>query len=151
MTDSDKFKNYLFYIIENLKTKPYILLLEDFERSFYFENQNNSDTFLNIIDGVYDSDGQILIITSNDPEKIKNDKALTRPGRIDEFVYFGCCTKYQLEKIYNYYFNNIPNKKSINKITFKDNIKNCDIEHFFKSNPDIDYDCMMNFIQKFKK
>jgi len=36
---------------------------------------------LNVLDGILEIDGRMLIITTNYPEKI--DEALLRPGRID--------------------------------------------------------------------
>eukprot|EP01130_Rhizamoeba_saxonica_P018643 TRINITY_DN93_c0_g2_i1.p1 TRINITY_DN93_c0_g2~~TRINITY_DN93_c0_g2_i1.p1 ORF type:complete len:524 (-),score=122.07 TRINITY_DN93_c0_g2_i1:672-2243(-) len=42
---------------------------------------------LNIIDGILETPGRILIITTNHPEKL--DSALVRPGRIDMSVEFG--------------------------------------------------------------
>lgn len=45
---------------------------------------------LNLLDGVLETPGRILVITSNYPEKL--DRALVRPGRIDvniEFTYAG--------------------------------------------------------------
>jgi chaperone BCS1 len=42
--------------------------------------------FLNIIDGVASSEGRILIMTTNHPEKL--DPALLRPGRVDMTIAF---------------------------------------------------------------
>lgn len=46
---------------------------------------------LNVLDGVLETPGRIVIMTSNHPEKL--DKALVRPGRIDLKVHFEKCTK----------------------------------------------------------
>ena len=43
-------------------------------------------TLLEVLDGVMEMDGRMLIITTNYPEKL--DKALIRPGRIDMKVHF---------------------------------------------------------------
>jgi hypothetical protein len=53
--------------------------------------QNSSEAItlsflLNLLDGVLETPGRILIITSNFPEKL--DKALVRPGRIDVKIRF---------------------------------------------------------------
>jgi hypothetical protein len=45
---------------------------------------------LNLLDGTLESDGRIIIITTNFPERI--DKALIRPGRIDAIVKFEKCS-----------------------------------------------------------
>merc|ERR1712173_549657 len=47
-------------------------------------------TLLEVLDGVMEMDGRMLIITTNYPERL--DKALIRPGRIDMKVRFGPMT-----------------------------------------------------------
>ena len=42
---------------------------------------------LNVLDGVVDTPGRIVIMTTNHPEAL--DPALIRPGRIDKKVYLG--------------------------------------------------------------
>lgn len=59
---------------------------------------------LNVLDGVLETPGRIVIMTSNYPEKL--DKALIRPGRIDLKVHFNKCTRADIiemiEKITQY-------------------------------------------------
>jgi len=89
---------------------------------------------LNIIDGIRETPGRILIITSNHYHKL--DKALTRPGRIDVSLELKNATKKTVNEIFNYYYNtnlprNIFNKLSdyqfspakINNIRFLSNTK----------------------------
>lgn len=52
---------------------------------------------LNILDGVLEQPGRILIMTSNHPEKL--DKALIRPGRIDVIVKFDYCKRHEVVEI----------------------------------------------------
>lgn len=52
---------------------------------------------LNILDGVLEQPGRILIMTSNHPDKL--DKALLRPGRIDIVVHFDFCRKHEIKEI----------------------------------------------------
>merc|ERR1719410_800686 len=47
----------------------------------------NLSGLLNVLDGVVDTPGRILIMTSNHPEKL--DPALIRPGRIDKKLMLG--------------------------------------------------------------
>ena len=63
---------------------------------------------LNAIDGVFDSTGRILIMTTNHPEIL--DDALIRPGRIDSKYLFDNCDKFQIEKLYEMFFNTQVNK-----------------------------------------
>ena len=60
-------------------------------------------TLLEVLDGVMEMEGRMLVITTNYPEKL--DKALIRPGRIDLKVKFNKCTKQSLIEMYQHYFN----------------------------------------------
>lgn len=53
---------------------------------------------LNAIDGVATSEGRILIMTTNYPDKL--DPALTRPGRIDMRVEFKLASKQQIKELF---------------------------------------------------
>ena len=48
--------------------------------------KNNLSYFLNILDGLVEGDGRIIIMTTNKPGSL--DPALIRPGRIDEKIEF---------------------------------------------------------------
>jgi Cdc6-like AAA superfamily ATPase len=52
---------------------------------------------LNILDGVLETPGRILIMTSNHPEKL--DKALIRAGRIDLKVCFSHCKREEIKEM----------------------------------------------------
>lgn len=52
---------------------------------------------LNLMDGVLETPGRILIVTTNHPEKL--DKAFIRPGRIDLNVHFGRCTHEDIQEM----------------------------------------------------
>lgn len=80
--------------------------------------QKNSDTsntltlsgLLNALDGIFNNNGRILIMTTNHPEKL--DPALIRPGRIDRKVSFSKCDFYQIKEIYKMMYDTteIPEK-----------------------------------------
>ena len=53
----------------------------DFKKCNNPEDKLNLSCILNIFDGILETPGRIIILTSNYPDKI--DKALLRPGRID--------------------------------------------------------------------
>lgn len=101
-------------IIYEAPDKAYILAIEDFDRHDMFANSwkyNNTDKkvtlqcLLNIIDGVVESHGRILIITCNDKEPIEKINALVRPGRIDRLIEIGYLDGYQTGRLIDNYFN----------------------------------------------
>ncbi|RAR12500.1 mitochondrial chaperone bcs1 [Stemphylium lycopersici] len=53
---------------------------------------------LNIIDGAASSEGRVLIMTTNCPEKL--DSALIRPGRVDLQIKFTLATNAQIQEIF---------------------------------------------------
>lgn len=58
---------------------------------------------LNILDGILETPGRILIMTSNYPEKL--DKALIRPGRIDINLEVGYCDIAMIEEMFKFFYN----------------------------------------------
>jgi mitochondrial chaperone BCS1 len=64
---------------------------------------------LNSIDGIFNNDGRILIMTTNHPEVL--DEALIRPGRIDCKYLFENCDKKQISDLYNVFFNQKCNEQ----------------------------------------
>ena len=57
---------------------------------------------LNILDGILETPGRILIMTSNYPEKL--DKALLRPGRIDINLEVGYCDKPMIKEMFKFFY-----------------------------------------------
>lgn len=80
---------------------------------------NNLSYFLNILDGLQECNGRIIIMTTNKPETL--DKALIRPGRIDYNIHFTKATTEDIKNIINFYWDN----KDFNKIKKLD----CKINH----------------------
>ena len=58
---------------------------------------------LNILDGILETPGRILIMTSNYPEKL--DKALIRPGRIDINLQVGYCDIQMIKEMFKFFYN----------------------------------------------
>ena len=82
------------------------------------KNINNLSKLLNIIDGLIETPGRIIIMTTNHPEKL--DKALIRPGRIDIKIHFKKCSKNMIKDILNnYYDSNIDINYLNNVAEFK--------------------------------
>lgn len=59
---------------------------------------------LNLIDGVTEQTGRILIMTTNRPDVL--DKALVRPGRIDMKIHFKKCNQDITHEILEFYYEN---------------------------------------------
>lgn len=74
----------------------------------------NLSILLNILDGVLEQPGRILIMTSNRPEKL--DKALIRPGRIDVIVKFDYCKKHEVVEIIEAFTGKKVSNDNLNKI-----------------------------------
>jgi chaperone BCS1 len=58
---------------------------------------------LNALDGVASHEGHLVIMTTNHRERL--DKALIRPGRIDKEVEVKPASKDQMEKMFNFFYN----------------------------------------------
>lgn len=71
------------------------------------KTKNSLSELLNIFDGIEESDGRIVIMTSNKPEDL--DPALIRPGRIDIKINFRNASFEDFKKIVNHYYNNNNN------------------------------------------
>uniref|UniRef100_A0A7R9U422 AAA+ ATPase domain-containing protein n=1 Tax=Pinguiococcus pyrenoidosus TaxID=172671 RepID=A0A7R9U422_9STRA len=57
---------------------------------------------LNVLDGVVDCPGRIVIMTTNHPEKL--DPALIRPGRVDKMLLLDYIKQEQCEEMVKHYF-----------------------------------------------
>ena len=63
---------------------------------------SNLSYLLNMLDGINECSGRIIIMTSNKPEVL--DKALIRPGRIDIKINFQKCTTYDVMRLINLFW-----------------------------------------------
>jgi len=61
---------------------------------------------LNVLDGVVDTPGRLLILTSNHPEAL--DPALIRPGRIDRLIHLGFLRPAAAQQMLEHYFDDAP-------------------------------------------
>jgi hypothetical protein len=102
----------------------------------------NLSFLLNLLDGVLETPGRIIIMTSNHPEKL--DKALIRPGRIDIALDVSYCSRDMIIDMCRYFYENkdffIPEEEwaytkqitpaEMNKIMLNnfDDIKKCTAE-----------------------
>ena len=67
------------------------------------DDNNNLSFFLNILDGINECPGRIIIMTTNKPEYL--DKALIRPGRIDFKIHMTKATTSDIKEIIKFYWN----------------------------------------------
>jgi SpoVK/Ycf46/Vps4 family AAA+-type ATPase len=63
---------------------------------------NNLSYFLNILDGLQESPGRIIVMTTNKPESL--DKAFIRPGRIDFNICFNKATIEDIKNILKFFW-----------------------------------------------
>lgn len=91
---------------------------EKVELPSYTSAHNNLSTYLNMIQGIEESHGRMMIITTNKRHTI--DKAVLRPGRIDADIIMKKASNQIILEILNYYWetnkknNSIPKKLSYN-------------------------------------
>ncbi len=82
-----------------------------------FKPQLTLDDILNLWDGVVETSGRIMIMTSNHYDKL--DAALKRPGRIDLGVNMTNASRNCISEMYFHYYNKQINKKALEKISDK--------------------------------
>lgn len=93
---------YLHMVKAAKSSKPTIIFLEDAETSL---SKTNSD-LLNVLDGVdlpRNPAGTYIVMTTNKPNMIEK-RILKRPGRIDEYCFFGMLHGADALKCAKYYF-----------------------------------------------
>jgi len=74
----------------------------------------NLSGLLNVLDGVVDTPGRILIMTTNHPEML--DPALIRPGRVDKKMLLGYLQCTDLVAMLEHYFQTKLSERLINRV-----------------------------------
>ncbi|ADO67336.1 putative AAA+ family ATPase [Cafeteria roenbergensis virus] len=77
-------------------------LFKKFGAKFKKSPTNNMSYFLNILDGIQENKGRIIIMTTNHVTKL--DPAIIRPGRIDINIEFKPASKKIMEQILSHYW-----------------------------------------------
>lgn len=96
--------NDLIRMCSNIPNKS-VLLIEDVDAYNVSRDKENTKDgitlsgLLNALDGVTSQDGRILVITTNNPEKL--DAALVRSGRVDAKLMLDPPTKEQLKRLFD--------------------------------------------------
>ena len=97
--------NRRVYVIEDIDCLTDVVLDRSLKATADSQSDGDAVTLsflLNLLDGVLETPGRILVITSNYPEKL--DKALVRPGRIDVKINFKNATRaFILDMINKFY------------------------------------------------
>jgi len=83
-------------LVDNNKQKPSSL------DKMIANDKLNLGFFLNLIDGVLETPGRILILSTNHPDKL--DRALVRPGRIDMKIHMEKCSTNMIKDIVRHYY-----------------------------------------------
>jgi hypothetical protein len=73
-----------------------------FERYMLQSDELNLSGLLNVLDGLMELTGSIVILTTNYPERL--DKALIRPGRITKQLHMGNMSIKSIQDMVTYYF-----------------------------------------------
>lgn len=75
------------------------------------------DDILNIFDGIIETPGRIMVLTSNHYDKL--DSALTRPGRIDLSLHLSNASRPCIAEMYHHFYKKQINQKALAKIPDK--------------------------------
>jgi len=69
---------------------------------YVFGEELSLSFVLNLLDGILETPGRILIVTTNHVEKL--DKAFIRPGRIDVNLEVGYCTLEMIKEMFDFFY-----------------------------------------------
>ena len=69
---------------------------------YVFGEELSLSFILNLLDGILETPGRILIVTTNHVEKL--DKAFIRPGRIDVNLEVGYCTLDMIKSMFDFFY-----------------------------------------------
>jgi SpoVK/Ycf46/Vps4 family AAA+-type ATPase len=101
----DKFKDEIIKFISSEKNSKTSKDTDDFvkiKEKINSKENNNLSYLLNILDGINETPGRIIIMTTNKPEVL--DHALIRPGRIDLKINFTKSTELNIKEILYHYW-----------------------------------------------
>lgn len=140
-----------------------IILLEDIDGAFISREESSQvksayegltrltlSGLLNCLDGVASTEGRILFMTTNYVERL--DPALIRPGRVDVKEYVGHCSKYQIEKMFEKFYQN-ESKSNVEKfanrvLEFKKPVSAAQLQGFFMIHKEDDYNTLFKDIER---
>ena len=139
--ENSNFQNAISDIKLHVGNSKYIVLFEDIDRcnmfSRYYDNRITSGCFMNVLDGVEDSYNRIIIMTTNKINIINDCVGLNRPGRIDNIIEFTNCTREQIIKTLEHYYEHTFEDNGL-KLDIKTNIQPCVLMQIIEQNKTID-------------
>jgi len=94
-------------------------------------DQINLSFILNLLDGILETPGRILIVTTNHPDKL--DKAFIRPGRIDINIEVGYCTRDMIREMFDFFYEN-DNEAIFETFDYKNNITPAEVNKIILNN-----------------
>jgi AAA+ superfamily predicted ATPase len=108
-----------------------LFLFEDMDRSYLFNTEIKPpeswkvtmECFMNVLDGLTEAHGRLVIISANNIEPIMKHTALVRKGRIDQSVMFDYCVESQLEDLCNLRLENKELKELVMELFRKKNVE----------------------------
>ena len=121
------------------QNRKFILSLEDvdrsplFSRSYYNDCKVTKDCLLNVLDGIMESYGRIVVLTCNDIDVIKRIPAFHRPGRVDKCILVTYCDKIQIKRLIKNFYNKDIDENSLGNIS---NLTPADLIKMMQENPD---------------
>ncbi len=122
-----------------------ILLLEDVDCAFNKrkgKGRISLSTLLNCLDGVAATEGRIVFMTTNHPEKL--DPALTRPGRVDLTLELPDATEYQATRLFNRFFPDSDHGEEFGKRATSQTVSMAKIQGHLLEFRDSDTDALAN-------
>jgi len=109
------------YVLEDIDCQSDIVKERSTDKNK--DNENNEPEnlgkidlsfLLNLLDGVLETPGRIIIMTSNFPKVL--DKALIRPGRIDIIAHLQKCSNKTIKEMIEFFYDIELSEENINKI-----------------------------------
>lgn len=96
----------------------------------------NLSFLLNLLDGILETPGRVLIITTNHPEKL--DSALVRPGRIDVPLEVGYCSVETMEEMLEGYYEKVIKLPDTFSESYEKTITPAEIYAIMQNNDNMD-------------
>ncbi len=123
--------------------QKHILVFEDIDRSSIFETKNyykkldiSISNFINILDGIIEANGRIVIMTANDINILKTNNALIRPGRIDKILELTYCDSNQILQFFELFYHNYDKEEIQKNIDSIRQITPAELIQVFQTYPD---------------